>query len=923
MRFATRVVVLILAVAIPSLWIAVPAEATLGPAPTVHVSLATYNAANQAGAASEVVTGTSSSSPVSVVITDGTHSTPVQSVATTNGSYTATFPAAQIAALSDGHLTASASYNEIVDVPTGTASITKDTTPPTLQSSTPANSGYANATGFTFTATANEPLSANGSSITLFDNTGTQVGGLVTSYPSSTSVKVTPGAKLVDGHYTAAVTLIDAAGNTSTTTTGFTLDSTTPNAPVISTPATINASNAAAFTVTGTTTSDATDPATGEPGGTISLKLTDSQATPTSVTGNATILSDGSWSVTVDASALADGLIGYSATVTDRAGNVSTAATAGGSKDTVAPAVRGLAVAPAQMTGTTGYGATVTGSVYGSSADNAALEPNDSVIVSATDGVTTLTAPAVTSDPSGNFSVSIDTSALSEGTITYRATASDAAGNASPTTSTSNVKGTLAVTSTSPTANGVTKNKTTVSVTFNHPILTSGAGTTSTLQVTNTNGTLVAGTVTYSPDHQTVIWTAAGAGMPDAGSRYTASYTAYDSLTADHVSGTWSFTVKTTAPAAPTITDVTNPINAANQAAVVVSGTAAETAGTISVTLGGLHVSTTPDGSGNWSVTIDASGLADGDYTASAIETDPAGNASAAGTLSTTKDATAPGAPTITNLTNPINASNEAAVVVAGTAAELGGTISVSLGGLHAATSPDASGNWSVTIDASSLADGNYTASATQTDTAGNVSAAGTKQTTKAATPPPPASSSITLAPIPAAITTGQTITLSGQVTQGRAAAYGQVTLISVSPSGHSTTWGTITPSSTGHFLKTIAPRTNGYYYAAYQGDSQNWYSQSSVRSEKVAFKVSLALKRRVAGRAYLGGGVYYAPAGVLVKLYRETATHAWVFLGSAKVGSTHLWAWSGTLARGTTVKAVTTKTVDDETGRKIVRITN
>ncbi|MGN6722878.1 MAG: beta strand repeat-containing protein [Marmoricola sp.] len=913
MRLWSRVVAVTVAVGIPCLGIAVPAEATLGAAPTVQVSVPSYNLHDQTTGVSEVVSGTSSHSPVSVSITDGTHTTAVQSVATSGGAYTATFSAAQVAALSDGPLTATASYNEIVDNPTGTVQFTKDTVPPVLQSTVPANGAYAKAKNFAFVATAGEALAPHASSVTLFDSTGTQVGGLSTTWPTADTVAVTPSQQLADGTYTADVVLVDAAGNTSTATRTFTLDSTTPMPPVVSAPATINASNAKSFTITGSTTPDATDSSAGEPGGTVAVRLTDSAATPVSIIGTATVLADGSWSVTVDASSLADGTIKYAAIIIDRAGNASAAARVNGQKDTVAPDIRGFAVSPPNLTTATGNTTTVTGTVSGSTDPGAAAEQNDSVVVTATDGTTTITAPAVMSDATGQFSVAIDTTTLNDGTITYSAAASDGADNVSAVVSKTNVKGALAVVSTSPAANGMTKNKTTVSVTFNHPITTTG--TPSTLQVTNVNGTLVDGTVSYSADHKTIIWTAAGAGMPDAGSQYKASYDAHDALIAGEVTGSWKFTVKTVAPAAPTIATITNPINAANQGAVVITGTAAEVSGTISVTLGGLHATTSPDSSGNWTATIDASSLADGNYTASATETDPAGNVSAAATKDTVKDATAPSAPTITSVTNPITTANETAVVVAGPAAEVSGTISVTLGGLHATTSPDSAGNWTVTIDASSLADGNYTASATETDPAGNVSSAGSMSTVKDTAPPPPTASSISLAAIPAKITTGQTITLSGKVTQGTPAAYGQVRLISVSPSGHATTWATLTPSSTGTFSKKIAPRVSGRYYVVYSGDASNLASSSSKRTETVAFRVTIQFHGRTSGKAKLGGVVSYAPRGTVVRIYRLSSTRHWVQIGVVKVGSGYAWSWLGSVSKGTTVRAVSAGTTDDAGG--------
>jgi hypothetical protein len=154
---------------------------------------------------------------------------------------------------------------------------------------------------------------------------------------------------------------------------------------------------------------------------TVAVTLTDGTAT---ATGTATA-SAGAGTVTVagiDTSALADGTIAISATSTDAAGNVSTAATGTASKDTVAPGaptasyVEASGTTADQITGAAAVGTTVRANRTVPSASG------PYTVVVPAGGSYTLTVAAV----NGSNSVPIS--------VTYLVVAIDPAGNTSATT---------------------------------------------------------------------------------------------------------------------------------------------------------------------------------------------------------------------------------------------------------------------------------------------------------------------------------------------------------------------------------------------------------------------------------------------------------------------------------------------------------
>ncbi len=134
------------------------------------------------------------------------------------------------------------------------------------------------------------------------------------------------------------------------------------------------------------------------------------------------------------------------------------------------------------------------------------------------------------------------------------------------------------------------------------------------------------------------------------------------------------------------------------------------------------------DATGAWTVTVNVGNLADGVVLFKASVTDDSGNTTAVET-EVTKSTGQPGGGTLaalilTQAPNPVTASAQAGVTVAGTAAS-GATISVLATDGTTTTAPatataDANGGWSVALDVRSLRDGTITYAVTATEDDGN-----------------------------------------------------------------------------------------------------------------------------------------------------------------------------------------------------------
>jgi TusA-related sulfurtransferase len=321
--------------------------------------------------------------------------------------------------------------------------------------------------------------------------------------------------------YTAKAT--DPAGNTGSTVTVTSIkDTLAPAAPTISAPTYVNGANVANVPVNGTA----------EAGAAVTLLVTDAGAAHT-VSQTVTTNGSGAWPATsLNLTSLNDGAVTYTATATDAAGNTGTSAAVTWTKDTLAPGLPTISV-PMFVNAANMANVPVNGTA----------EPGAIIALTVTDPLSTHTVQQnATADGAGAWTKGLDLSTLNQGTVTYKVTATDAAGNASAITTTTNTKDTVSAT----------------------PVVTPASVT--------------AGNVTGVPVN----------GTSDVGASVTL-----------------------------TITDTSTPVQSISR-------------------------TVTANSSGAWSVSVDLSAFADGAINYSARGTDPAGNVSAAGTATNTKEILAP-----------------------------------------------------------------------------------------------------------------------------------------------------------------------------------------------------------------------------------------------------------------------------------------
>ncbi|MFL5345808.1 MAG: adventurous gliding motility protein AgmC [Hyalangium sp.] len=614
--------------------------------------------------------GTAEPGSTVTVIVDGTV------VGTTTANALGAWSSAQPTALADGTHTVKVRATDALGntgPDSNTNSFTVDTTPPAAPVVVaPANGSVSSNNKPTYSGTA-EP----GSTVTVIVD-GTVVG--TTTADAAGAWSFTSIAALADGTHTVKAHATDAVGNTGpdSNTNSFTVDTTAPAAPVVVAPA------------NGSTTSN-NKPAysgTAEAGSTVTVIV--DGATVGTTTANAS----GAWSFP-QTSALADGTHTVKARATDALGNTGPDSNTNSfTVDTTAPAAP-VVVAPANGSITSNNKPTYSGTA----------EPGSTVTI-IVDGATV---GPTTANASGTWSFTSAT-ALGDGVHTVKARATDAVGNTGPDSNTNS----FTVDTTAPAA----------------PVVVAPAnGSTTSNNKPAYSGTAEAGsTVTVIVDGAAVGTTTANASgawnftpiASLADGVHTVKATAADAAgNTSPDSNTNSFTVDTTAPAAPTVATPANG-STTNDNTPTYSGTA-EAGSTVTVIVDGAVVGpTTASASGTWSFTPTA-GLLNGPHTVKATATDAAGNTSpGSNTNSFTVDTIVPAAPVVITPPNGSVTSNNRPTY-SGTA-EAGSTVTVYVDGTAVGpTTADASGNWSLT-PATALADGVHTVKATATDEVGNTS---------------------------------------------------------------------------------------------------------------------------------------------------------------------------------------------------------
>lgn len=277
-----------------------------------------------------------------------------------------------------------------------TNTFTVDVTPPAVAVTAPADGAQLNNTTPTYSGTVSDdgpgPLTVTVSVDGVSLGNATVTGGTWT---------FTQPLPLTQGSHTVTATATDDVGNTASDSNTFTMDTTAPAAPVITTPA--DGANLSTNTPTYSGTAEA--------GSTVTVIVDGSSV------GTTTADASGNWSLTPTAS-LANGPHTVMATATDTAGNVSpqsnthTFTVGGGSTIPPAPVVTG----PADNTVTDDTTPTISGTA-----------PPNSTVTVFIDGKPVGT---TTSDAAGNWTLT-PTSALPEGPHLITATTTNAEGTTS------------------------------------------------------------------------------------------------------------------------------------------------------------------------------------------------------------------------------------------------------------------------------------------------------------------------------------------------------------------------------------------------------------------------------------------------------------------------------------------------------------
>jgi len=519
---------------------------------------------------------------------------------------------------------------------------------------------------------------------------------------------------LAEGSHTVFATATDVAGNVSSgsATVSFTVDSTVPTAPVLTSPADGERVNSFTPTMIGTVESGA------------EVLIYIDGGFLTSVPGFAT--NGGDWGIGLPA--LGEGAHTIYTIARDTAGNMSPpSATTGFVIDTIAPAAPVLTL-PANGSITSVATPTVSGTA----------EIGASVVVTIDGSV----AGTVMADGSGNWVFT--PSALADGSHTVRARATDAAGNVSSDSATVS----FTVDATAPAAPVVTFPVNGTTLTNRTPLITGTAEPGTTVVVTVGGGTR---TVTADGSGN---WSSTPNVLTD-GTHIVLATSTDSAGNASPASAPVTFVIDLTAPAAPVIAAPTaNQIFGLNTPTF--SGTA-EAGASVVISLNGSPAETVAaDGSGNWTQT--SAPLADGMYAMTATAVDAVGNISSVSlTTNFTVDTVAP-APSLVR--NPVNFSviPDSTPTFEGRT-EGGATVTITLDGTVVGTATaNGFGDWSLT--SAPLADGPHTFSAVATDRAGNSSAATPTITFTVDATAPLAPTIIT--PVNESLTSSRDVTFSG-----------------------------------------------------------------------------------------------------------------------------------------------------------------
>ncbi|MCA1178232.1 Ig-like domain-containing protein [Pantoea rwandensis] len=640
-----------------------------------------------------------------------------------------------------------------------------------------------------------------GSRVTIYDNiSGSQVllGTAIVQANGSWSYSST----LAVGTHPLSVTVTDAAGNVSgTTSASVTIDTTAPAVQLV-TAANNNGSTPVTIANNGSTNDNT--PAlsgTAEAGSVVTIR--DGQTT----LGSVVTAANGTWSFT--SGTLTDGSHTISVTATDAAGNVGTATnTITFNIDTGVPAtVTNLTVS--DNVGAT-QGTLANGAVTDDNTPTLQGTAEVNAIITIYDGTTVLgstTANATTG------AWTFTTAALTDGTHPLSVTVKDAAGNISPNSATVSIT----IDTVAPVASTLVITNDVTSV-----VVPNGGSTNDTTPtLSGTVSAAEVGSRVSIYDNITGTQVLLGTAIVQANGSW--SFTTVALLQGTHpisvtvtdpagnISGTTSATViiDTTPPAALTIAASNNNGSSAvaipnngttNDSTPLLSGTG-EAGAKVTVYDGTTLLGTTTVGSnGQWTFTTPT--LTNATHTLNATQTDAAGNVSPNASVTLTVDTVAPTVTTLVITNDSVaptgtvangGSTRDTTPVLSGVA-ERGGIVTIYDGAtlLGSVVANATTGAWSFTT--ATLVNGSHPISVTVTDTAGNVST--------------PATATVIIDTVAPTAATGLAINDAGTILTGTGEAG---TTVTVRDSGGASI-GTATVAANGSFSVslTTAQTTGG-----------------------------------------------------------------------------------------------------------------
>ncbi|HCM9192379.1 TPA: Ig-like domain-containing protein [Enterobacter cloacae subsp. dissolvens] len=700
-------------------------------APSVTINtLATDDILNATEAQTDLTVSGTSTAEAGQTVTVSLNGKDYTATVSSDGHWTLNIPAADLAALSDGSVTVTASVSDKAGNPASVDhNLTVDMTVPVVTINTIAGDDVINvaehAQAQIVSGSATGAAPGDKVTVTICGQSYTTVLDAAGNWSVGVPANVISG--LSDGSVTVTASVTDAAGNTGSGTHSVTVDTGLPsvNFNAISDDNVLNAvEKGQDLSISGT-----------------SANLAEGTVVTVTLNGKtyaATTAADGTWSLTVPAADLAGlGQANYTlnATATNGVGN-SVSNSANLLVDTALPTVTINTVAGDNVINAAevAAGQTISGIVANAEAGNT---------VTVSIGGNNYTA-TVQSDLSWSVNVPSDVlTALGNGDLTVSATVTNGHGNTGAgerdITIDANLPGLRVDT--------VAGDDVINSIEHGQNLIVSGssdglaAGTTLTVTL---NGKTYAASVLADGTWSAAI-PAADVGALAAG---TVTVTVAGQSTAGNpVSINHDVNVDLTAVAISINAIATDDvINAAEKGAdLVLSGSTSnvEENQTVTVTFGGKSYTATVDADGNWTATVpsmDLAGLKDGEASVQVSVTNAHGNSASAG-REYSVDTTAPGVSIDTVAgDNVINGSEAAAgVTISGTTtAEVGQTVTVTLGGNSYTAQVQPGGTWSVNVpsaDLSALADNGYTVQVSVSDTAGNPGSA-SKAITLDTTPP-------------------------------------------------------------------------------------------------------------------------------------------------------------------------------------------